>query len=209
MTTLSRQLRGQLKTAIEQAREVADAAAWEVIARVRVADADVPADWPDERKSLRRRLRAHARSLGDTRDAAGAMTTARLQDAASYELWHRMLFGRFLAERGLLIHPDLGAALTITELRELAQEEGIADEWALAERFAAPGLPGVFKPDDPVLELPVAPEFSNRLRAVLTGRRTSSQPMTASAGLTSSGARWRKTPSTGRGGRLARRSCRL
>jgi hypothetical protein len=31
-------------------------------------------------------------------------------------------------------------------------EDG-ADEWALVERFAAPSLPAVFKPDDPVLTL--------------------------------------------------------
>jgi len=32
-------------------------------------------------------------------------------------------------------------------LKELAEEEGFADEWMLVERFAAPSLPAVFKPD--------------------------------------------------------------
>ncbi len=169
MTILSKPLRRQLETAIRQAREIAEAAAKEAIARIGVADAEAPLHLSDDNKALRRRLRAHGRTLGDTRDAAGAMTTARLQDAAAYEIWHRMLFGRFLVERGLLIHPDLGAAISVAELRELAQEEGAADEWALAEQYAAPGLPGVFKPDDPVLSLPVAPEFSQRLRTVLSG----------------------------------------
>jgi hypothetical protein len=169
MTVLTKPLRRQLENAIRQAREIAETAAQEAIARIGVADPDMPLHLTEDDKALRRRLRAHGRALGDTRDAAGAMTTARLQDAAAYEIWHRMLFGRFLVERGLLIHPDLGAAISVTELRELAHEEGAADEWALAEKYAAPGLPGVFKPDDPVLTLQVAPEFSKRLRGVLSG----------------------------------------
>ncbi|WP_377828784.1 SAM-dependent methyltransferase [Bradyrhizobium lupini] len=166
MTILSKLLRGQLETAIKLAREIAEDAAQEAIARMGVGEAEAPARLSDDSKALRRRLRAHARSLGDT-PATGAMTTSRLQDATSYEIWHRMLFGRFLAERGLLIHPELGAAMSVAELRDLAKEEGAADEWALAERYAAPGLPGVFKPDDPVLALPIAPEFSKRLRTLL------------------------------------------
>jgi hypothetical protein len=106
MTILSKPLRRQLETAIKQARESADAAAREAIARIGVADPGVPSYLSEDNKALRRRLRAHARTLGDTRNAAGAMTTTRLQDAVAYEIWHRMLFGRFLAERGLLIHPD-------------------------------------------------------------------------------------------------------
>ena len=49
--------------------------------------------------------------------------------------------------------PDGDLGLRVTEIAEL--------------RVA--GLPGVFKPDDPVLALPIAPEFSKRLRAVLSG----------------------------------------
>ncbi|MDE5461348.1 N-6 DNA methylase [Bradyrhizobium sp. CSS354] len=167
MTILSKTQRRQLETTIKQAREIAEDAAKEGIARLGVAAADAPARLSDDSKALRRRLRAHARTLGDT-PGTGVMTTSRLQDATSYEIWHRMLFGRFLAERGLLIHPELGAAMSVAELRDLANEEG-ADEWALAEGYAAPGLPGVFKPDDPVLALPIAPEFSKRLRTLLSG----------------------------------------
>ena len=168
MTILTKPLRRQLESAIKQAREIAEGAAHEAIARMGVAEAEAPAHLSDDTKALRRRLRAHARTLGDTRDAVGAMSTVRLQGAAAYEIWHRILFGRFLAERGLLIHPELGAAISVAELRDLAKDEGAADEWALAERYAAPGLPGVFKPDDPVLALPIAPEFSKRLRGVLS-----------------------------------------
>jgi hypothetical protein len=168
MSILSKPQRRQLEAAIKDAREIAEMAAGEAIARIGVADAEAPVHLSDDNKALRRRLRAHGRTLGDTRDAAGTMTTARLQDAASYEIWHRMLFGRFLAERGLLIHPQFGAAISVAELRELAQEEQASDEWALAEQYAAPGLPGVFKPGDAVLALPVAPEFAKRLRALLS-----------------------------------------
>jgi hypothetical protein len=54
------------------------------------------------------------------------------------------------------------------DLKDLAEEEGFADEWALVERFAAPTLPAVFKPDDPVLELTLDPHFQLRLRALVT-----------------------------------------
>ena len=138
MTILGKPLRRQLETTIKQAREIAEEAAKEAIARMGVAEAEAPPHLLEDNRVLRRRLRAHARTLGDTRDTAGAMTTARLQDAASYENWHRMLFGRFLAERGLLIHPESGAAMSVAELRDLAKEEGSADEWALAERQACP-----------------------------------------------------------------------
>ena len=165
MATLATPLRRQLETAVRQAREIADEAAADAIKRLYVADPDAPAYLSDEHKALRRRLRAHARSLGDKRDpASGAMTTARLAEAAAYEHWHRMLFGRFLVERGILLHPALGVPISRGELAELAREEGFADEWALVERFAAPSLPGVFKPDDPVLALELDPYFQRRLR---------------------------------------------
>jgi hypothetical protein len=96
------------------------------------------------------------------------MTTAHLQEAASYEHWHRMLFGRFLVERDLLIHPTLGVPISRGDLKELAEEEGFTDEWALVERFAAPGLPAVFKPDDPVLKLELDPHLQARLRALVS-----------------------------------------
>jgi hypothetical protein len=81
MTILSKHLRRDLETAIRQAREIADTAAAEALARIAVADADAPPRMRDDNRALRRRLRAHGRTLGDTRDASGLMTTARLQDA--------------------------------------------------------------------------------------------------------------------------------
>jgi hypothetical protein len=169
MATLGTALRKQLENTIRQAREVADEAAADAIERLAVAAQDAPAYLSDQQKALRRRLRAHARALGDRRDpGSGAMTTAQLAEAVAYEHWHRMLFGRFLVERNLLIHPKHGVPISRGDLKELAEEEGFADEWELVERFAAPTLPAVFKPDDPVLELELDPHFQLRLRRLVT-----------------------------------------
>ena len=153
MATLGSALRKQLENTVRDARKIADEAAADAVARLGIAAPKAPAYFSDEQKALRRRLRAHARSLGDRRDPDDAMVTVRLEEAAAYEHWHRMLFGRFLVERNLLIHPTLGVPISRGDLKELAEEEGFADEWALVERFAAPSLPAVFKPDDPVLAL--------------------------------------------------------
>ncbi|MBV9860246.1 MAG: SAM-dependent DNA methyltransferase [Alphaproteobacteria bacterium] len=169
MATLSTLLRRQLESTVRDARIVADGAAADAVARLAIDAAEAPSYLSDEQKALRRRLRAHARSLGDRRDSeTGPMATARLAEAAAYEHWHRMLFGRFLVERNLLLHPTLGVPLSRDELKELAEEEGLPDEWTLVERFAAPTLPAVFKPDDPVLQLTLDPHFQLRLRALVT-----------------------------------------
>ncbi len=168
MTTLGSPLRKQLENAVREARTVADAAAKDAVARLAIAAPKAPSYFSDEQKALRRRVRAHARSLGDKLHDDDTMTTARLEEAAAYEHWHRMLFGRFLVERGLLLHPDLGVPIARGELKELAEEQGFGDEWALVERFAAPSLPGVFKPDDPVLALEIDPHFQMRLRRLVT-----------------------------------------
>ena len=56
-----------------------------------------------------------------------------------------MLFARFLAERGLLRNPEYDVAVTLEDCRELAEAEGLTDGWAMAERYAAAMLPGVFR----------------------------------------------------------------
>jgi hypothetical protein len=171
MTVLSPHLRKTLENAIREARIVAEDSADDAIKRLGIAAPEPPAHLSEEQKALRRRLRAHARSLGDTRDAKGEMTTGRLREATGYELWHRMLFGRFLMERNLLLHPEFGVPISIAEAQEIAAEnkDHFPDEWAVAEHFAAPTLPMVFKPDDPVLALQFDPYFHARLRTLLTG----------------------------------------
>ena len=168
MATLGTAQRKRLENTIREAREVADDAAADAVARLAIKEARPPAYLSDPQKALRRRLRAHARSLGDKLDDDDTMETGRLAEAVAYEHWHRMLFGRFLVERDLLIHPKHGVPISRGDLKELAEEEGFADEWELVERFAAPTLPAVFKPDDPVLELELDPHFQLRLRRLVT-----------------------------------------
>jgi hypothetical protein len=133
-----------------------------------VADAEAPAHLSDDDKAARRRLRAHARALGDT-VTDGVHSVDHLIEAAAYAQWHRRLFARFLAERGLLRHPDHGVAVTLDEAEELAAEEGFADGWSAAEAYAARMLPAVFQPTDPVLALTLTPEHAQALRKLVLG----------------------------------------
>jgi len=77
-----------------------------------------------------------------------------------------MLFARFLAENHLLIHEEMGVPVSLAECEELAKEEG-TDGWALAARFASRMLPQIFRPDDPVLAVTLAPESRRALEKQL------------------------------------------
>ena len=161
-------LRRALERDIKAARKVAEDGVSDAIRRLGVADAEAPTHLTDEDKAARRRLRAHARTLGDT-ISDGVHTVDHLIEAAAYAQWHRRLFARFLAERGLLRHPDHGVAVTLGEAEELAAEEGFADGWAAAEAYAARMLPAVFQPTDPVLALILTPEHGQALRKLVLG----------------------------------------
>lgn len=63
-----------------------------------------------------------------------------------------MLFARFLAENGLLMHPE-DVSVTLADCAELAPEEGDPDAWTTAARYATGMLPGIFGSDDPTLEV--------------------------------------------------------
>ena len=80
-----------------------------------------------------------------------------LVNECAYEHWHRMLFARFLAENHLLIHEEEGVPVSLDECEELAKQEG-TDGWALAARFASRMLPQIFRPDDPMLAVELAPQ---------------------------------------------------
>jgi hypothetical protein len=165
---LSTTLRRSLETAIREAREVAQAGASDAIRRLGVSDAKAPNYLNAEEKELRRRLRAHARALGDAfTKASDHQDTKRLVEASAYAHWHRMLFARFLADRGLLHHPVHNAPVTLEDCRDLASEEGLADGWAVAERYAAAMLPGVFRIDDPVLALVLDPVHAQGLQRLV------------------------------------------
>ena len=92
--------------------------------------------------------------------------TKHLVQECAYEHWHRMLFARFLAENELLIHPDMGVAVSLEECAELARDEGI-DPWELAAGYAQHMLPEVFRQDDPVLQVRLPTETRKELTALL------------------------------------------
>jgi hypothetical protein len=79
-----------------------------------------------------------------------------------------MLFARFLAENGLLIHPQYHAPVTLDECAEIARGRGL-DQWEVAAGYAAGMLPGIFQQDDPFLLLKYAPEDRAALQEILTG----------------------------------------
>ena len=118
-------------------------------------------------QDLRRRLRAHARQLGDSLDPEiGVQQIDRLAHEVAYEHWHRMLFARFLAENDLLIEPESGVAVSLADCEELAQERE-QDRWTLAGRFAERMLPRIFRSHDPALAVPLAPETRQALERLL------------------------------------------
>lgn len=86
-------LRRALEKTAKDARIVAEDGARDAIRRLGVADSKAPTYLSDEEKDLRRRLRAHARALGDPFDKTDeTQETKRLVEAAAYAHWHRMLF---------------------------------------------------------------------------------------------------------------------
>ena len=114
-------------------------------------------------RTLRHRLRAHARQLGDRLDVrSGGQAIDRLVHECAFEHWHGMLFARFLAENDLLIEPEMGVAISMEECEELAKEEGV-DKGVLASRFAHHMLPQVFRPDHPIFEVQFAREHRLKL----------------------------------------------
>jgi hypothetical protein len=162
MPDLSRDLRRILEATVKAARVSAEAGAADAIRRLGVAAAELPAHL-EARRAERNRLRAHARSLGDRLSKDGTQEVRRLTEAAAYVQWHRLLFARFLLERGLL-RDETGVPLSLTDCREEAAMSGGGDEWSVASAHAARLLPGVFPPDDPAESLTLAPEHAKALR---------------------------------------------
>ncbi|GAA3893129.1 hypothetical protein GCM10022228_00260 [Halomonas cibimaris] len=166
MQPLDKTLRNQLDRAVRKARPVAKQAAEAALGQLGVGEENPPGYLSDDQRALRRRLRAHARSLGDPLKN-GAQAVTRLMDEISYEHWHRMLFARFLAETELLMYD--GVAVTLEECEELAEEEGHPSGWAMAAQLASTMLPQVFRVDSPVFELTLAAEYQRELEELLAG----------------------------------------
>lgn len=167
MVSLARDLRKELEKAVKQARRVAETGARKVLEQLGVHHHEPYGSMSPEQRTLRNRLRAHGRQLGDCRDSQkGTQTISRLIQECAYEHWHRMLFARLLAETDLLIEPRSGVAITLEECQELAREEG-ADWLALASDYAERMLPQIFRKDDPVLAVTLPPETRSELEDLL------------------------------------------
>ena len=97
MRTLHSSLRKQLETSVLAARRAAEAASRAAIESLGVFADRRPEYLNSAQAALRNGLRAKWRQLGNDRDLLVA--------EGAYEQWHRLLFARFLAENGLLLHP--------------------------------------------------------------------------------------------------------
>ena len=69
-------------------------------------------------------------------------------------------------ERLVVIEPESGVAVSLTDCEELARERG-QDCWTVAGRFAERMLPRIFRSDDPALAVPLAPEARQALERLL------------------------------------------
>ena len=169
MKPLEKTLRNQLERAIKEARDVAEAAARAALEQLGVGEPKPYGHLSDEQRQLRLKLRAHGRQLGNGRKADGSQELGRLIEEVAYEHWHRMLFARFLAENNLLMYPDpvSSVAVTLEECEDLAADEGAANGWELAARFAARMLPQIFRLDSPVFQLTLPPEHQQKLERLV------------------------------------------
>jgi hypothetical protein len=162
------ELRNQLAHVMVTAREVAEAGTSSALQALAVHHYEPYRSMVPEQRTLRNRLRARGRQLGDRRDSVrGTQNIDYLIHECAYQHWHRMLFARFLAENNLLIEPKSGVAVSIVECEELAREQG-EDPWELASRFAQKMLPQIFRIDDPVLEVMLPPETRQTLERLLS-----------------------------------------
>lgn len=174
---LEKALRRALEATVVKARDIAELAASQALARLSVGEAK-PADYlSDEQRQLRTRLRAHGRQLGDSKQANGQQSLNKLITEVAYEHWHRMLFARFLEQNHLLMY-DEHTPLTLSECSELVQDpDTLRDElerrcysgWELAGVLASKMLPQIFRIDSPVFALEFAPEHQRELEKLVTG----------------------------------------
>ncbi|QGM22568.1 SAM-dependent DNA methyltransferase [Spiribacter sp. 2438] len=169
MQPLEKRLRNQLESTVVEARELAEKAARAALEELGVEEASPFPDQSEAQRDLRRRLRLHGRQLGDPLNGGKAQGMDRLVEEVAYEHWHRMLFARFLAENALLMYPDPDGPVPVTlqDCEDLAADEGAANGWELAARYAAQMLPQIFRVDSPVFELKLPTNFQRPLERLL------------------------------------------
>ena len=159
MSSLPAPLRKQLENAVKAARQIAEQGARKALEALAVHEADPYRHMSEGQRTLRRRLRAQARQLGDSESTRrpGTYDIHHLAEKLAYDQWHRMLFARYLLENQLLISPEHQVAVSLSDCEELAPSLGLKDAWAVAAQFASRELPEIFRADDPtgLVELPV------------------------------------------------------
>jgi len=160
--------RSFLAREVGRAREIAEKGARASLTALAVADKVVPAHFTEAQRKLRNRLRAHARQLGDERTADGQQEVILLTEEVAYQHWHRMLFARFLAENGFLREDEGDQPIDLDECRALAADRRL-DIWVYAAICAQKMLPGVFRLDDPALELKLDGAAQVELNGLMAG----------------------------------------
>lgn len=165
MAPLNAALRGVLEKAVVAARDAAERAATAAIATLAVGREEAFATHTPEQRALRVALRARARQLGGGRLQDGLPL---LVEEIGYEQWHRMLFARFLIENELLMDAR-GLSQSMEDCEYQAEQEGFANPWQYAAHLAARMLPGIFRADDPSVQVPLAIEGRTALETILAG----------------------------------------
>jgi len=169
MQPLEKSLRNNLEKTIKDARDIAEEAARVALEQLGVGQPKAYPHLSEDDRKLRRKLRAHGRQLGNGRNAKGEQDIDRLIEEVAYEHWHRMLFARFLAENNLLMYPDPDepVAVTLVECEDLATDEGAANGWELASRYASKMLPQIFRHNSPIFQLFLPAEYQQTLENLI------------------------------------------
>ena len=170
MQSLDRTSRNKLERTVIEARDVAEDASRAALEQLGGGDGTPMKHLSPDERTLRKKLRAHGRQLGDIRnEKSGRQEIERLIEEVAYQHWHRMLFARFLAENNLLMYPHSNNSVPITleECEELAPDEGAKNGWELASRYAGRMLPQIFRISSPVFQLTLPPEHQQKLEQLI------------------------------------------
>ena len=159
MSVLSPAQRKLLSDTVAEARAVVEAACAQRIAALGVAADRAPEALSEEERSpASRTARTGSPDFG---------SVEVLVSEAGYEHWHRMLFARYLGRQQPLVDDHTGQPVTVDEVADYATELGEPDMWEVAARFAAAMLPGIFRQDDPLLQIRLPVETRQRLEELL------------------------------------------
>ncbi len=165
MAVLTSLQRTTLETAVKLARNISESGAYNALHALAVDHHEPFAHMSPAQRTLRNRLRSKARLLGDELNN-GVQRIDNLSCELAYETWHKMLFAKFLEANNLLMHPS-GVAVSMEDCEELANDEGFADKWDAASKYASRMLPAIFRPEDPLMQVAYAPDERIKLEGII------------------------------------------